>query len=96
MTIPRMVVLLVGLSALGIAVVAVRVEESWELRRIQELQAEEAEARQEIRAQEMILWTLRAPPAIRERSARVRPADGPIANPTSPRGGEGKSAPKKR
>ncbi len=71
MTIPRMLVLLVGLSAIGIAVVAIRVEEGRVLRRIQEYQREETEARQEIRAQEMKLWTLRSPPTIRERAAQL-------------------------
>lgn len=94
MTIPRMLVLLVGLSSIGIAVVAVRVEESRVLRRIQELQFEELEARREIRAQEMRLWTLRSPPMIRERSAQIYPArESP--EPTPPRGGAAKSPPKR-
>ncbi len=95
MTIPRMVVLLIGLSTIGIAVVAVRVEESRVMRRIQELQFEEAEARREIRAQEMKLWTLRSPPMIRERSAQVRPAEE-NPNPTPPRGGAVHSPPRRR
>jgi hypothetical protein len=77
MTIPRMLILLLGLSAIGSAVVAIRVEESRVLRRIQELQNEEAEARREIRAQEMKLWSLRAPTNIRERSEQLRPAPEP-------------------
>ena len=77
MTIPRMLVLLIGLSAIGIAVVAIRVEEGRVLRRIQEYQTRETEARQEIRGQEMKLWTLRSPPTIRERAAQVLPAADP-------------------
>jgi hypothetical protein len=93
MTIPRMLVLLAGLSAIGIAVVAIRVEEGRVLRRIQEYQSEETEARQEIRAQEMKLWTLRSPPTIRERAAQVLPAADP---PPPARGSEGKGTSKKR
>lgn len=73
MTIPRMLILLMGLSGIGVAVVAVRVEESRVLRRIQELRFEESEARQEIAAQEMKLWSLRAPPNIRERAEQLQP-----------------------
>jgi len=72
MTIPRMLVLLLGLSAIGTAIVAIRVEEARVLRRIQKLQFDETEARQEIRAQEMTLWTLRSPPVLRERSAQLQ------------------------
>jgi hypothetical protein len=79
MTIPRMLILLLGLSAIGSAVVAIRVEESRVLRRIQQLQNDEAKARQEIRAQEMKLWSLRAPPNIRERSEQLRPKAEPPA-----------------
>lgn len=93
MTIPRMLVLLIGLSAIGVAVVAVRVEESRVLRRIERLQTDKIEADRELRATEMRLWSLRSPPVIRERSAQVLPAgDGP----DSPRSGEAKTAPKKR
>ncbi len=94
MTIPRMLMLLVGLSGIGIAVVAIRVEESRVLRRIQELQFDEAEARQEIRAQEMTLWSLRAPPSIRERSDQLRPATEPP--PPVSRASESKAGSKKR
>jgi hypothetical protein len=94
MTIPRMLVLLIGLSVIGVAVVAVRVEESRVLRRIQELQFEEIEARREIRTQEMKLWALRSPPMIRERSAQIHPAQQ-SASPTPPRGGAVKSPPKR-
>jgi hypothetical protein len=93
MTIPRMLMLLVGLSAIGIAVVAVRVEEGRVLRRIQEHQRDATEARQDIRAQEVRLWTLRAPPIIRERAAQFEPA---AATPPPPRGGENKGNTKKR
>ncbi len=93
MTIPRMLVLLAGLAGIGVAVVAIRVEESRALRRIQQLHYDESQARQEIRAQEMRLWTLRSPPTIRERSAQVRPA---TEEPDPPRGGAAKTAPKKR
>lgn len=93
MTIPRMLMLLIGLSGIGIAVVAIRVEESRVLRRIQELQFDEAGARQEIRAQEMTLWSLRAPPSIRERSDQLRPA---AESPPPSRAGGSKAAAKKR
>ncbi|HOA74156.1 MAG TPA: hypothetical protein PL151_16275 [Phycisphaerae bacterium] len=93
MTIPRMLVLLVGLAAIGIAVVAIRVEEARVLRRIQELQFEEAEAQRQIRAQEMTLWTLRAPPSIRERSTQLRPVTEPAPVRKS---GESKTATKRR
>ena len=93
MTIPRMLLLLVGLSGVGVAVVAVRVEESRVLRRIQELQFEEAAARQEIRAQDMTLWSLRAPPSIRERSEQLRPA---VEVPDPKAKGPAKSGSKKR
>ncbi len=92
MTIPRMLVLLLGLSSIGIAVVAVRVEESRVLRRIEELQFQEIEARREIRAQEMKLWALKSLPTIRERSAQIHAVTG---SPDPPRGGAVKSPPKK-
>jgi len=87
MTIPRMLVLLVCLAGIGVAVVAIRVEESRVLRRIQELQFEEAEARQEIGRQEMTMATLRAPTHIRERAEQLRPEPEPPAprRPAEPR-----------
>lgn len=77
MTIPRMLVLLAGLSAIGIAMVGIRVEESRALRRIQACQSEINEARQEIRAQDMRLWSLRSPPVVRERAAQLQPVAEP-------------------
>lgn len=91
MTIPRVLLLLIGLSGVGVAVVAIRVEESRTLRRIQELQFAETAARQEIRAQEMTLWTLRAPPNIRERAEQLRPAvESPPAKSGTPTRGNSK------
>lgn len=93
MTIPRMLLLLAGLSGVGIAVVAIRVEESRTLRRIQELQFAETAARQEIRAQEAKLWTLRAPPNIRERAEQLRPA---VESPPKKPGGSTQGGSRKR
>ena len=92
MTVPRMVLLLVGLAAIGIAVVGIRVEEGRVLRRIQQYQAEETEARLELRAQDTRLWTLRAPPNIRERAAQFEPAA--VAPP--PRGNPNQGTTRKR
>lgn len=72
MTIPRMLGLLTGLAAIGIAMVAIRVEELRASRRIQMLQVDEDEARRTIQGQEMKLWQLRSPPVVGERSAELK------------------------
>jgi hypothetical protein len=71
MTIPRMVGLLLGLTAIGIAVVALRVEQGRYMRRIQEMQFEQAQLRQNIWTLDMELARLRSPQMIRERAVRL-------------------------
>jgi hypothetical protein len=70
MTMPRMVGLLLGLAILGVAVVALRLEQAQELREIQRLQFEQVEARQKIWTLNMELARLRSPQMVRERAAR--------------------------
>ncbi len=70
MTIPRTVGLLIGLTGIGIAVVAMRAEQAQHLRRIQEFQFRQTELRQQIWSQEMELARLRSPQMIRERAER--------------------------
>ena len=77
MTIPRMVGLSIALALLGIAVVAVRLEQSRHMRQIQMLQFKQAELRQKIWTQEMELARLRSPQMIRERAARFGVEPGP-------------------
>ncbi len=76
MTVPRMVGLLVGLTAIGVAVVALRLEHARHMRQIQVLQFQQSELRQKIWSQDMELARLRSPQMIRERAARfgVTPA----------------------
>ena len=71
MTIPRAVGLLVALSAVGIAMVALRAEQARHTRRIQELQFRQVELRRQIWDQEMELARLRAPGIVRERAVRL-------------------------
>jgi hypothetical protein len=85
MTIPRMVGLSIALALLGIAVVAVRLEQARHMRQIQMLQFRQADLRQKIWTQEMELARLRSPQMIRERAARFgveaglqRPAIEPV------------------
>jgi len=77
MTIPRMVGLSVAMALIGIAVVAVRLEQARHLRQIQMLQFRQAELRQKIWSQEMELARLRSPQMIRERAARFGMEAGP-------------------
>lgn len=70
MTIPRMVGLLMALTAIGLAVVSLRTDQSRRMRHIQELQNQHKELRQQIWMQEMELARLRSPQMIRERAAR--------------------------
>ena len=77
MTIPRMVGLSIALALLGIAVVAVRLEQARHMRQIQMLQFRQADLRQKIWTQEMELARLRSPQMIRERAARFGVEAGP-------------------
>ena len=70
MTIRRMLGLLITLAVVGIAAVAIRVEEARHTRNIQELQFKQIELRRQIWQQEMELARLRSPKMIRERAAR--------------------------
>ena len=79
MTIPRMVGLLLGLATLGVAVVALRLEQGRHLREIQILQLAQNEARQKIWTQQMKLARLRSPQMVRERAARFNVEAGPDA-----------------
>jgi len=70
MTIPRMVVLLVALSAVGIAVVALRLDQMATSRRIQELEFRRTDLQRQVWTQELEIARLRSPGAVRDR-ARV-------------------------
>jgi hypothetical protein len=87
MTVPRAVGLLAALSAVGIAVVALRAEQTRHTRRIQELQFRQVELRRQIWDQEMELARLRAPGIVRERAVRLGlETDLGSTEDTSPRG----------
>ena len=77
MTIPRMVGLLIALTVIGIAVVAMRAEQARSLHRIQALQFRQTELRQQIWSQEMELARLRSPRMIRERAQHFGLVAGP-------------------
>ena len=86
MTIPRMVGLLIVLTVIGIAVVAMRVQQAQSLYRIQALQFRQTELRQQIWSQEMELARLRSPQMIRERAGHLGLVAGPgPAEEASPR-----------
>ena len=70
MTISRMVGLLVTLAAIGIGVVAIRVDQARTTRRIQDLQFQQTDLQRKIWQQEMDLARLRSPQMIRERIER--------------------------
>ncbi len=86
MTIPRMVGVLVGMAAIGVAVVALRLEQSQHLREIQKLQFRQAELRQQLWSQNMELARLRSPQMVRERAARfgveASPEPAPVSQPS--------------
>ncbi len=71
MTIGRQVAVLLAMTAIGVAAVALRVEQVQHTRRIEALRAQEASLRQRIWEQEMELARLRSPQMIRERAARL-------------------------
>ena len=71
MTIPRMVGLLICLAVIGIAVVAIRADQTRASWRIQQMQFEQTRMRREIWTQEMELARLRAPRMVRERAVRL-------------------------
>jgi len=68
MTIPRMVVLLVALSAVGIAVVALRLDQMAMSRRIQELEFRRTDLQRQVWTQELEIARLRSPGAVRDRA----------------------------
>jgi len=68
MTIPRMVVLLAALVVVGIAVVAMRLDQTATSRRIQELQFRRTELQRKIWTQELEIARLRSPGAVRDRA----------------------------
>jgi hypothetical protein len=70
MTMPRMVGLLLGLATVGVAVVALRLEQAHHMREIQKLQFEQASLRQVIWSQNKELARLRSPQMVRERAVR--------------------------
>jgi len=76
MTIGRMLVLVLVLTAVGIAVITLRVDQSRYLHRIQSLQFHQRELRQQIWRQEMELARLRSPQMIRDRAVRLGLAEG--------------------
>ena len=86
MTIPRVVGVLVGLTLIGVAVVAMRTEQTRHLRSIQDLQFRQTELRQRIWSQEMELARLRSPQMIRERAERFGlPVSQKESQPAPPR-----------
>jgi hypothetical protein len=60
----------VALTAIGIGVVAIRVDQARTTRRIQDLQFQQTDLQREIWRQEMELARLRSPQMIRERLER--------------------------
>ncbi|HOB75416.1 MAG TPA: FtsL-like putative cell division protein [Phycisphaerae bacterium] len=71
MTTSRMVGVLVALALVGIAVVAIRVDQSRATQRIQKLQFEHTDLKREIWTQEVEIARLRSPQAIREQASRL-------------------------
>lgn len=71
MTVPRMVALLIVLAGVGLAVVALRAEQSIIARRIQLLQYRQIEVRRQIWTQEMELARLRSLKEIRQRAPEL-------------------------
>ncbi len=75
MTISRVVGLLVALASVGIAVVAIRIDQASSRARIQQLQFRQTELHRRIWSQEAELARLMAPDLVRERAADLS-ADG--------------------
>jgi hypothetical protein len=71
MTIPRMVGLLLAMTAVGLGVVLIRVDEAAISQRVQELQFRQTELRRNQWSQEMELARLRSPNMIRDRAERI-------------------------
>lgn len=71
MTTARMVGVLLGLAVIGIAIVAIRVDQSRASQRIQKLQFQHTDLSREIWTQEMEMAQLRSPQAIREQARRL-------------------------
>lgn len=68
MTIPRLVGLLMAMTLVGVAVVALRVDQAVHTRRIQVHQNQLIELRQQLWELEVAVATLRSPTVIRERA----------------------------
>lgn len=68
MTVGRLVGLLVILTAIGLGVVGLRVDQARHTRKIQELQFHQTDLRRRMWQQEMELARLRSPQLIRERA----------------------------
>lgn len=81
MTMPRMIGLLCGLAAIGVAVVALRLEQAQDLREVQKIQQEQARLEQRIRSQNMELAHLRSPQQVRARAAELGIESQPPAPP---------------
>jgi hypothetical protein len=71
MTTARMVGVLLGLAMVGVAVVAIRVDQSRVSSRVQNLQFKQTELAREIGRQEMQMAQLRSPQAIRGQAERL-------------------------
>jgi len=78
MTIPRMVWLLICFAVVGIAVVAIRVDQSRSVWQIQQMQFEQTRLQREICSQKMELARLRSPGMVRERAVRPGLAVGGV------------------
>ncbi|GMV98598.1 MAG: hypothetical protein HRF43_00070 [Phycisphaerae bacterium] len=97
MTTSRMVGVLLGLALVGVAVVAIRVDQARVWTRVEKLQFQETDLKREIARQEMEMARLRSPAAIREQAERlglevasrasVPAAPPPRATPPARRGG---------
>ncbi len=81
MTIPRMVGLSIAMAAIGVAVVAIRLEQARHMREIERLQFKQTELRQKIWSQEMELARQKSPQMIRERATRFGVETGVVEKP---------------
>jgi hypothetical protein len=74
---PLRILITLGLATLGVAVVALRLEQGRHLREIQKIQVAKTETRQRIWTQHMKLARLRSPQVVRERAARFNAEASP-------------------
>ena len=79
MTVPRVVILLVALVLVGVAAVAIRIDQRRCARQIQQLQFHEIDLKQTIWTQEMQLARLRSPRLIQDRAPKLG-LDTPLAD----------------